>query len=399
MLPLGTDRPTARPTLVTYILIVVNCAALFAQELALISERDNGEPSGGYLMRVFDAMVLTPADGFHWWQLFTYQFLHAGWGHLLGNAVFLFVFGPSVEDRFRRLPFLAFYLAGGAAAGALQLLFDPARVVGASGSIAAVGGAFLVLFPLTHVRVLFFIGVIGVYAMPAWWFIGFAIAKDMFFHGFAGPNGVAHVAHLGGYGFGAAVPLLLLWAKLIPREPFDLFSIGRQAHRRRQFRELTSRSGTPWRGELSGRERVVRKADQPGKKAALSPEAEAALARRRSIITRLASENRLDEAGEHYLKLLDEHHDEVMGRATQLAIANHLAAVGRHQAACVAYDLFLQKFPRDAELPQVKLLLALIHARYLNDPVRAKSLLAELENTRLDEQARTLAETLRNELG
>ncbi len=382
-IPIGTDRPCKRPTLVTYWLVGV-CVIVFIAGLAL-KRNDPGEYN-----RLMDLLMLHPVEArFRWWQLFSYQFLHATWMHLLGNMLVLFVFGPPVEDRFGRLGFLAFYLAGGAAAGGVHMVFEPSSVLGASGAIAGVTGAFLVLFPMTHVRVLLFFFLIGVYQIPAWWFIAFAIAKDIFFQGLGG-GGVAYMAHLGGYAYGAVIVVALLWAKAIPREPFDLFSIGRQAKRRRDFKSLTSKGAAPWRSDIPVKSKVAANGKTNARQEQLT-------AKRGGVLSRVAA-GELDRAADEYLALLDEDADAVMSRDAQLVIANHLAGRGRHLAAVAAYDRFIARFPTDRETPRLKLMVAILSARYLNDPVRASKILGELRTAPLDDSLRRVAAELAQEI-
>src|SRR5690606_10854959 len=122
------------------------------------------------------------------------------WLHVLGNMLILWVFGTSVEDRLTRWWFLAFYLVGGAAAGAAHALLESSPALGASGAVAAVTGAAIVLFPRSNVKCIVFFFIIGIFNIPAWIFIAFAIAKDIFFAGLGGGN-VAYFAHLGGYAY------------------------------------------------------------------------------------------------------------------------------------------------------------------------------------------------------
>lgn len=379
-IPIGTDRPTTRPTLITYWLLAVNFLIFIVGFAIEQNDPDRYES----LLR---PLMLWPQEhAFHAWQLISYQFLHGGWAHVLGNMLFLFVFGPPVEDRFGRIAFLAFYLVGGVASGGVHMLFDNAPVLGASGAISGVTGAFLVLFPLTRIRALLFFFIIGVYAIPAWWFIGFAIAKDLIFQGF-GDQGVAYMAHIGGYVYGAAISISLLWLKVIPREPFDLFSIGRQAKRRRQFRSLTTKN-SPWRSDMPSRSRVASKANHHDE----------ALNKARAEIASLFSGGDPGAAAEKYLELLDRHADAVLSRDLQLAIGNQLAAEGRHAQALAVYDRFIDRYPNDRETPRLKLMIALFSARYLNDPVRASKILRELQNARLDDAARRLADQLNEEI-
>lgn len=382
LIPIGTDRPRRRPTVITYWLIAICVAVFFVQALLLRLNPD--------LLERLDSQLVLQPRAFSLVGLFAYQFLHADLMHLLGNMLFLFIFGPPVEDRLRRAGFLAFYLIGGIAAGIVHMIFDPHPVIGASGAIAAVTGAFLVMFPLTHIRVLLMFFIIGLYSIPAWWFIAFAIAKDFIFQGFGGGN-VAYMAHIGGYLYGITIPLGLLWARVLPHEPFDLFSIGRQAHRRRQFRELASSGRTPWLNEAP-KDAPVAKSERP----APTPDA-ASLAR--TEVSRLAAEGEQTRAAKAYARLLEIDPDAVMPRDVQLRLTSQLYGLKEYQTAAIACERFLSRYPRDPEAGQIKLLTAIIHGRYLNDPLRAKELLRELEQSPLESAHRELARDLARELG
>ena len=143
----------------------------------------------------------------------TSQFLHGGWLHLLGNMLYLWIFGNNVEDRLGRLGFLVFYLTGGVLAGLAQVAIDPTSTVptiGASGAIAATLGAYLVLFPRARVTSLVFLGFfyqllnIPAVVVLGFWFLlqlvdGFASL------GVAQSGGVAFFAHIGGFVLGVLV--------------------------------------------------------------------------------------------------------------------------------------------------------------------------------------------------
>jgi len=235
-IPLGTDRPLRRPTRVTPLLIGVNILVF----IAILAVRRNADPAD--FERLWLALALDPHAA-RPWAFITYAFLHdhSGFLHIAGNMLFLWVFGPPVEDRLGRIGFLLFYLAAGAAAGGTHVLFDHARVVGASGAVAGVTGAFLVLFPRTHIKTFILFFYIGVLDIPAVWFIGFAIARDFLFSGAA--DGVARLAHLGGYAWGLGVAMLLLATHLLKREPmFDLLSVARHAKRRSEMRAAIAAS-------------------------------------------------------------------------------------------------------------------------------------------------------------
>ncbi len=148
-------------------------------------------------------------------SVFEAMFMHEGWLHIGGNMLFLWVFGNNVEDRLGRFTFIVFYLLGGLAAAGLQLAFGPASVVpnlGASGAIAAVLGAYLVLFPGARVYTLVFFFFITFVELPAVfvlavWFLLQLVSGI----GGLGTNvngGVAYWAHVGGFGFGVLVTWL-----------------------------------------------------------------------------------------------------------------------------------------------------------------------------------------------
>ena len=158
------------------------------------------------------------------WEVswFTSMFMHGSWDHILGNMLFLAVFGKNVEDAFGRLRYLAFYFAGGFVAMMTQtlitLLFGTAAEarlpnLGASGAIAAVLGAYFVLYPNSKV-----LGLIVIFPVriSAWFFLGFWFLYQLFeanfglFSATANGGGVAFFAHVGGFLFGVVVAFALL---------------------------------------------------------------------------------------------------------------------------------------------------------------------------------------------
>jgi membrane associated rhomboid family serine protease len=145
------------------------------------------------------------------------MFLHGGWLHLLGNMLFLWIFGNNVEDRMHHVPYLAFYLLGGLAAFGLQFVLDTASAVptlGASGAIAAVLGAYLFLFPGARVTTLVIFFFITLVELPAVVVLGLWFVLQ-FFSGVGDlggdvNGGVAYWAHVGGFAFGFLVAAALL---------------------------------------------------------------------------------------------------------------------------------------------------------------------------------------------
>jgi len=161
----------------------------------------------------------TPADiasGHRLVTLLTSMFMHASWSHIIGNMIFLWAFGPQIEDAMGRVRFVGFYLAGGLAAMAAQVAVDPSSTVpslGASGAIAAVMGAFLVTYPRDRIRTVLFLGWFArITFIPAVLLIGFWFVTQLVSLGAVTDvqsGGVAYMAHVGGAVFGALTARLL----------------------------------------------------------------------------------------------------------------------------------------------------------------------------------------------
>jgi len=162
---------------------------------------------------------LHPADivaGHHLITILTSMFMHGSWSHILGNLVFLWAFGPEIEDLMGRRGYLVFYLLGGLAATAAQVAAGPTSTVpnlGASGAIAAVMGAFLVTYPRDQIRSLLVIFVfVSMRYIPAALLIGVWFLMQLVNLGAVAPQqasgGVAYAAHVGGFIFGAVTARL-----------------------------------------------------------------------------------------------------------------------------------------------------------------------------------------------
>jgi membrane associated rhomboid family serine protease len=223
VIPLRDKNPTRRTPIVTWALIGA-CFAAFAIELSVTA-------TGGdrALEAFFQRWGAVPADIANALQageylgeamigMVTSMFLHGGWLHLLGNMLFLWIFGNNVEDRLGSIPYLLFYLVGGIAAALTQVVIDPRStipLVGASGAIAAALGAYIVLFPGARILSLVFLGFFyQLLEIPALIVLGFWFALQLL-SGFASfgaetaEGGVAFFAHIGGFVLGVVVGLLL----------------------------------------------------------------------------------------------------------------------------------------------------------------------------------------------
>ena len=223
MIPLRDKNPTRRTPIVTIGLIVA-CFLAFGLELSITA-------SGGdaALERFFDQWGAVPARitaafesgdylGPATLGMITSMFLHGGWLHILGNMLYLWIFGNNVEDRLGRLPFLVFYLVGGITAALTQVVIDPhshVPLVGASGAIAAALGAYIVLFPGARILSLVFLGFFyQLLEVPAliilgFWFVLQLISGAAALGATTAQGGVAFFAHIGGFALGVVVGLLL----------------------------------------------------------------------------------------------------------------------------------------------------------------------------------------------
>ncbi len=352
--------------------------------------------------------LMLSRPGFHWWTLITYAFLHAGFWHILGNMVTLWVFGQAVEDRLGRLGFLGLYLLGGIAAGLAHIAYSPSPVVGASGAVAAVTGAFLVMLPQVHIRCLLFFIIIGIYMIPAWAFIAFAIAKDFFLTGSGLGGNVATVAHIGGYFWGIGVASLVLWLRLIPRESYDLVSMIRQYQRRQEMRaaaeEATRASNVRQQGNRTGGSAAGGAAGAGAVLEAGVPNfaVSAADAKTMDIRARLmaaidaASWSGVPPLVEELIADRGEQHPlATLPRDKQLLLANGLLDNGNAPQAARAYRQFIAAYKKDAELIKIKLLLGIVLARHLGDAAAGKAVVEDVSELGLDDESRTLLKMLR----
>ncbi len=217
MIPLKDYNPTKRPPIVTVTLIAI-CVFAFLWQ---IGQGPRGFERTVYGLGMIPAVLTGRAElaaGLvmvaPWMTLLTSMFLHGGWMHLIGNMLYLWIFGNNVEDRLGHVGFLVFYLASGLAAATVQILPDPAAetpMVGASGAISGVLGAYLVFFPRARVLVLIPVGFMFVYTLPAGWLLGFWFLFQIL-SALGSPStaaGVAWWAHIGGFAFGALVAFFL----------------------------------------------------------------------------------------------------------------------------------------------------------------------------------------------
>ena len=228
MFPLRDDNPTTTPAIVTWAIVAINLAAwIFVQgagsaEGVSASVCNYGLIPGELLLRVKPGSGFPMGEGMACLMdagrapqhLLTSMFLHGSWGHILGNLWFLYIFGNNVEEAFGHVRYAIFYLVSGLAAALLQVFADPGSMipmVGASGAISGVLGAYLVLYPRARVHNLLFLGFyITTIRLPAWVMLGYWIAIQVLggMMARAGEGGTAFWAHVGGFAMGIVLGFL-----------------------------------------------------------------------------------------------------------------------------------------------------------------------------------------------
>jgi membrane associated rhomboid family serine protease len=231
MFPIRDHNPSDRRPIVTWALIAIN-VVVFLSYFPSMSGNER------LLMSFFDQWALVPAEalgGQDGHTLVTSMFLHGGWMHLIGNMLFLYIFGDNMEDLLGHLGFLGFYLVSGLAAAAGQIMADPGSqipMVGASGAIAGVMGGYLLMFPRARIDVLvIIIFLIKIFTIPAWLMLGIWFGLQLV-NGLAmdvAGGGVAYWAHAGGFVAGVllVLPAFLrrggtaYWAKTHGKPPHE----------------------------------------------------------------------------------------------------------------------------------------------------------------------------------
>jgi membrane associated rhomboid family serine protease len=212
MMPLGDESPKNESfPLVNYALILLN--ALF-----FLVEMQGGESFVEKWAFVPSRFLASPSTEFL--TLFTSMFMHAGFMHLGGNMLYLWIFGDNVENRFGKLPYLIFYLVCGLGATFAQTFFDPQSSipnVGASGAIAGVLGAYILMFPQEKIKVLAGRSIVLIPALAVigfWFLLQFTSGISSLYSATGNEGGVAYMAHVGGFLSGLAIAMVL--TKFIP---------------------------------------------------------------------------------------------------------------------------------------------------------------------------------------
>ena len=242
MFPIRDDNPHFTIPYATYGLIAVNALVWallqgFGTEPALSSsvcqlglvpaDLLDTAPAGTSFPLTPDSVCTLSGDGGSWHTVITSMFMHGGWMHLIGNMWFLWIFGNNVEDAMGHFRFVLFYLLCGISAAALQTAFDPNSVipmVGASGAIGGVMGAYVLMYPRVHVHLFVFLGFYATtFAVPAYFMLGYWFLVQLVSGSVAigaQGGGVAFWAHVGGFVAGALLSLVFRNREMLARHPY-----------------------------------------------------------------------------------------------------------------------------------------------------------------------------------
>lgn len=354
-LPIRTDIPLRRTPWMNWALLAIN-VVVFAIGVC-------GGPSTQSSIR--QSFGLDPRDP-QLLNYFTYAFCHDGWLHLLSNLIALYVFGNHVNDRAGQLGYLALFLAGAvfAGVGCVATGSSALVIVGASGAVMAVTGAYLALFPRSSITIYYWLLFVGSIEVPGMYLILVFFLVDVIAK-LAGDTPVAHTGHIFGMLFGFGVGMGLLAVGLLPRDPFDFLALAQRWNRRRHYQSLVRQGFNPF-------------AAPPAPARSRPPAYDPLLQRIRELraeINEAAAHHNLPHAAILFLELKSLDPEQVLARQAQLDVANQLASQRFFTQAADAYEQFLQHYPAFEQTEQVELMLGVIYARYLEQYERARVLL------------------------
>ncbi len=389
IIPIGTDRPQRRFPWMNILLIVAN-VVIFLGGMAL-APRTSGPQAAQLSMPPAWLDYMLNYNGLKLYQFITYQFLHQGFQHIAFNMLFLWVFGNNLNEKLGHVGYLAFYLAGGVLAGCGQVLAAPhTPTLGASGSISAVTGLFLVLLPNIHIRlfVWIFVYIDKDLEVPSMYFILLKVAQDIY-EQFAGSTGVAYTAHLAGTAAGIAIGLFLLGSKLVQRDHYDMLAMLSRYRRRKAYQSLVAGGYEPFNPNASSGP-IMMKGSKKEKVSDVDPR----IASLRAEISRLLRLHDLGDAAQRYVELREIDVTQVLPPQEQVDVANQLMSERRHAAAAGAYEDYLRVYPSGGagQQEQLTLMLGLIYTRYVPNLPRAKELLTGLLPRLHDAKQREMVE-------
>jgi membrane associated rhomboid family serine protease len=360
LLPFRTSVQPRRTPYANHVFIGLNIAFYLLEFTA--------DPQTGQLaLRPWVLQWLLVPNQSPWWTYVTYAFLHRDFWHIFSNMFFLYLFGRNVNDKLGHWGYTAFYLLGGAAAGLGQAAMHGSNpTLGASGAVAAVTGAYLVLFPQSLLTVVYWFFIIGTIEVPALYFI---LLKMIVIDNVLarGRFSIAYDAHLAGYAFGIGVTLLLLITRLVNTNSFDLWTVIKHWNRRRLYRDTVANGYDPFTGAGARKRVEAREIPQP----AADAQKQTRIEQIRYEISHRITQRNLPAAAALYLELTQIDPEQVLPRQHLLDVANQLASDHRATEAAQAYEQFLTHYGNYEYAEQVELMLGILYSRYLHRPQEA----------------------------
>lgn len=397
LVPIRSDVPLRRAPRVNHALIAINIVIyLLTDVLSGIF----GAGGGGK----FEYMLWPDDLRLH--QLFTYQFLHGDILHLFFNMLFLWTFGNNVNAKMGHVPYLLLYLACGAFAGAGFAVTGASGtpLLGASGAVAGITTAYLVLYPRTELTVFYWvfilIGTLRIRALP---FIGLKIVlwDNLLAPSLSGGGGavqVAYSAHIAGYFFGFVTCCLLLLIRMLPRDQFDILALAKRYYQRKQFKSAMADPDTKARATHGRVARPV-SVSTTGEAQAPPVAEKDEVSRLRTEISGAIAQHDYTSAAHKYETLVAKDPSQCLPRSNMLLVANQLMTLNRYPQAAAAYERFLKTYPTCSDVRQVKLLLGIIYAKYLQQYEAAQPYLRESASKLTDpEQVRQATHWLETSL-
>ena len=358
LIPIGTTMEHKKQPIVTYWIIGLN-VLIFAMQWAV--SRGGGLTGENEALRFLAHLEYEgqlSKSHFHIWSLFSYQFLHAGWMHILLNMIFLLPFGKAVEGRMGHIGFAIFYLACGAIGGFIHTMLYDAPVVGASGSVCAVVAAFIVLAPKTHIHVLLIFFIIGIYTIPSMLLVGFFVLLDSLnlLASLAGHNNgtTAWVVHLVGYSGGFLFTFLALSFGFIRSSEFDLTQVINQFRRRRSLQKVID-ANPVFKNSV---EEVA------------NPDFQL-----RTLIAQQASTGKTDQAAKTYFDSIKTNPTLKIDPRTFHTLGSSLLELNRIEEGVLVFEQYLKQYKEAKDRGEVALLLAAKYTRTLQNKKRASELL------------------------
>jgi membrane associated rhomboid family serine protease len=381
ILPIRTDRPRIRPAYLTFTLMAIcTLVQIYSQLAPLVEVPGIRGPDGGPIMGP-PTVVYYGLWGDHPTLLtfFTHMFVHGGWEHLIGNMLFLWIFGSLMEDALRPWGLAALYLGGGFMAALAHIGISLAMghdvhvpMVGASGAIAAIMGLFMLRFYKTKVQMFYwvFFFVRGTFWVQSMWALAFWISKELIEGVLDAGSGVAHWAHVGGFLAGAlAAPFLgsvsAAREEYITDDPeTNVEYVKRGEHVAAAEKALRADPSNAYQ---------MRRLAQTYRHAG---EYERATETYQRCVYRFATRNMLEQAAEVYLELLDYNDGATLPPEILLKLGQQLETTHLAQAITTYRNLVAQNLTR-TEAEYALLRLATIYSQSIGQPYEAARCLYE----------------------